>query len=134
MYRPQLSSEDVAARCMPYWQRLTAELLSAAADPLYNFLWSSHSYDQEGGPIFTQVITRFPGETRLILEWSLRHRDSLTSIFPVNASDDRANIIIDMLGIVGDADTIELLRAYTDDELLGRDAISAIRQLSGRFA
>ena len=134
MYRPQLSSEDVAARCMPYWQRLTAELLSAAADPLYNFLWSSHSYDQEGGPIFMQVITRFPGETRLILEWSLRHRDSLTSIFPVYASDDRANIIIDMLGIVGDADTIELLRAYTDDELLGRDAISAIGQLSGRFA
>jgi hypothetical protein len=37
--------------------------------------------------------------------------------------------IIHMLGSVGNDGTVELLRAYTDDKLLGWAAIRAIRQL-----
>ena len=132
MCRPRLSIEEVGARCAPYWQQLTGELLPAAADPLYRFIWANNSYQQEGGPIYARLIRRFSNEARLILEWSLRHKDLLTSIFGVHARDDRINQIIDMLGIVGDADTIELLRAYTDDKILGRDAIRAIKQLCDR--
>jgi hypothetical protein len=131
MYRPPLSSEEVSARCAPYWQQLTGELLPAAADPLYQFVWADNSYQQEGGPVYARLIRRFPDEARLILEWNLRHKDLLTSIFGVHARDDRINQIIDMLSLVGDADTIELLRAYTDDKDLGRSAIRAIKQLGG---
>ena len=133
MYRPQLSDEEAAARCAPGWQRLTRELLSAAADPLCHFLWSSRSYDQEGRPVFINIITRFSNEVRPILEWSLQHRDSLTSLFPGPERENRACKIINMLGMIGNVETIELLQTYTEDEVLGRHAISAIKQLSARL-
>jgi hypothetical protein len=132
LYRPQMSDEEVAARCAPYWQQLAGPLLPAAADPLYQFLHANRAYDQDGKPVLARIILTFPNEARPILEWSLRHRDSLTSIFEGPERDDRASNIIDMLGIVGDLETIELLRDFTDDQVLGRDAIRAIRKLTSQ--
>jgi hypothetical protein len=72
----------------------------------------------------------FPDETRQILEWSIRNKDALTSVFPGPEREDRARKIIDMLGAVGNTETAELLRAFTDDQALGRAAIDAIKQLT----
>jgi hypothetical protein len=101
LFRPGLSDEEAAAQCTSYWQRLTGPLLSAAADPLFHFYWSSHSYDQEGRPVIRRIILGFPDETRQILEWS-----------------------------IGNTETVELLRAFTDDQALGRAAVDAIKRLT----
>jgi len=133
MYRPQLGDEEVTARCAPHWQQLTGTLLPAAADPLYHFFWSGSSSDQDGWPVIVRILKTFSDEARRVLEWGLQHSDSLTSIFPGPEREDRVRKIINMLEIVGNAETIELLRIYTDDKILGRDAISAIKQLSSRL-
>jgi len=49
------------------------------------------------------------------VEWSLEHRDSLLSIFAGGMSSDRPEYLIDILGVVGNAKTVELLRNYVDD-------------------
>jgi hypothetical protein len=130
LYRPGLSDEEAAARCAPHWQRLTGPLLPAAADPLFHFYWSSSTHDQEGRPFIARITQRFPDELRQILEWSIQQRDALTSVFPSPEHEDRARKIIDLLGTVGNTETVELLQAFTDDQALGRDAIDAIKQLT----
>jgi hypothetical protein len=72
----------------------------------------------------------FPDEVRQILEWSIQYRDSLTSVFPGPEHEDRARKIINMLGTVGNTETVELLHAFTDDQAPGRSAIDAIKQLT----
>jgi hypothetical protein len=129
MHRPQFDSREIRTRCAPYWQRLSNELLPAAADPLCQFMWASDTYVHRGGPAVGQLLRMFPDEARQILEWGLKHRESLSSIFRPHVSE-RISDIIHILGSVGNAETIELLRSYTDDRSLGRVAISAIKQLT----
>jgi hypothetical protein len=130
LFRPGLSDEEAAALCASHWQQLVGPLLPAAADPLFHFYWSSHSYDQDGRPVIARIILGFPDEARQILEWSIRNRDALTSVFPEPEREDRARKIIDMLGTVGNMETAELLHVFTDDQVLGRSAIDAIKQLT----
>ena len=129
LFKADLDDEEVTARCASHWQRLAGPLLPAAVDPLFHFYRSSGSYDQEGRPVFVRVILRFPAEARQIMQWSIQHMDSLTSVFPSSDQEDRARTIIDMLGTVGNTETGELLRAFTDDQALGRAAVDAIKRL-----
>ena len=129
MHRPGLDRAEARIQCAPYWQRLRTELLPAAADPLY-WLRNASQYPWEDGPsLLDRIMRAFPGETRPILEWSLKHPGDLTSIFPRHASHDRAKYLIGMLSAVGNTDSAELLRAYADDPLLGSSAIIAIKLL-----
>jgi len=130
LFGPGLSDEETTARCASHWRRLASPLLPAAADPLFHFYWSSNSYDQEGRSVIARFIVGFPDEVRPILEWSIRHRAALTSVFPSLDQEDRARKIIDMLGAVGNTETIELLHAFADDQAFGRSAIDAIKQLT----
>jgi hypothetical protein len=57
----------------------------------------------------------------------------LTSIFQF-AVHDRQDYLISMLGMVGNAGSAELLRAYVDDSVLGSSAIKAIKRLTGHPA
>lgn len=130
LFRPGLRDEEATARCASHWQRLAGPLLPAAADPLFHFYWSNRSYDQEGRPVIARIILGFPDEVRQILEWSIQHRDSLTSVFPGSEHEDRARKIVHMLGAVGNTETVELLHAFTEDQAIGRSAIDAIKQLT----
>ena len=125
-----LSDEEVTARCASHWQQLTGPLLPAAADPLVRFYRASGSYDQDGRPVFARIILRFPAEARQILQWSIRHRDTLTSVFPSADQEDRTRTVIDMLGTVGNSETIELLHGFTDDQAFGRAAVDAVKRLT----
>jgi hypothetical protein len=83
-------------------------------------------------PLIGKVLQTFPNEVRPIVEWSLEQWDSLTltSIFRF-AVHDRQDYLISMLAAVGNARSVELLRAYADDPTLGSSAIRAIKQLTG---
>jgi hypothetical protein len=128
MHRLQFDSESVRPQCAPDWQQLSSELLAAAVDPLCQFMWASSTYERSGGAVVGRLLKMFQDEVRPILEWGLEHRASLSSLFRPHTSE-RPSDIIHMLGLVGNEETVELLRAYTDDKSLGRAAISAIRQL-----
>jgi hypothetical protein len=125
-----LSDKEVTAQCAPHWQQLTGALLPAAADPLVRFYQASGSYDQDGQPVFARIILRFPAEACQIMQWSIQRRDTLTSVFPSADREDRARTIIDMLGIAGSTETVDLLYEFTDDQALGRAAVAAIKQLT----
>ncbi|WP_337824684.1 hypothetical protein [Amycolatopsis sp. A1MSW2902] len=45
-----------------------------------------------------------------------------------------AGYVMQMLGIVGDEDTVELLRGFVDDPALGAAAIESIKRLTGETA
>lgn len=137
LHRSGLSEDDIAKRCAPLWCRLTTDLAPAAADALYWFSQPDVAVAAEGKPILHKMISAFGDELRGMLEWSLQHYDSLTSLFGHRGQGSMtlgrgglAGYIIDTLGYVGDADTIELLRIYIDDPTLGSAAIMSIRKLT----
>jgi hypothetical protein len=137
LFRPGLAEDDIAKRCAPLWRRLTTDLAPAAADALYWFSQPDVAVAAEGKPILHKMISAFREELRDMLEWSLEHYDSLTSLFghrghrsPIHGSGGLAGYVIDTLGYVGNADTVELLRSYVDDPSLGSVAIKSIRKLA----
>ncbi|MFD6756154.1 NERD domain-containing protein [Micromonospora gifhornensis] len=130
------SAEQAAAeRCKPLWRKLRIDLKASAADPLH---WIAQPgilafFGLDEKPLIGQLLRAFPDEIRTILEWSLKHQASLTSIFGDRRfGNELAEKIVHLLGCVGDAGTVELLRAYTDDKALGRDAIRSLRMIQGR--
>jgi energy-coupling factor transporter ATP-binding protein EcfA2 len=135
LFRAERGEEDVAARCVPYWQRLQGELAPAAADALYWFSDPAAAIATERKPVFGRLLNAFPEQVREIFEWSLRHRGELTSLFGERrldyGSERQIDRVISTLGHVGNADTVELLRPFVDDPALGPTAVKAIRKLTG---
>ncbi|GLY38822.1 hypothetical protein Amsp01_048460 [Amycolatopsis sp. NBRC 101858] len=135
LFRGERGEKDVAARCAPYWQRLQGDLAPAAADALYWFSDSAVALATERKPVFGRLLNAFPEQVRAILEWSLRRRGELTSLFgertPFHGSERQIDRVISTLGHVGNADTVESLRQFVDDPALGPTAIKAIRKLTG---
>ncbi|WP_319463027.1 NERD domain-containing protein [Micromonospora sp. RTP1Z1] len=131
LHKKGLSTEEVAARCEPLWRRLEADLLPAAADPMYWFTTAGSTLISGGPPLLQSIATTFPGKIRDIFEWSLTHRTELVAIFQ-HAFGDRDIRIVSILESVGDAGTVELLKRYVEDPELGRVAVSAIRRLQSR--
>lgn len=136
MHRPGLADEEIAERCVPLWRRLSTDLAPAAADALYWLSQPDVAVAAEGKPILRQMIGSFREELRNILEWSLKHQGSLTSIFgarirgfPMRGRGGLAEYIIDILGYAGNVDTVELLRNYVDNPALGSIAIKSIQKL-----
>ncbi|NYF58812.1 NERD domain-containing protein [Micromonospora purpureochromogenes] len=130
------SSEHAAARnCAPAWQRLCTDLMPSAADPLH---WIAQPgllafFALDENPLIGQLLRAFPGEIRTILEWSLEHQASLTSIFGRRrVGNELVEKVVQLLGMVGNAGTIELLRRYADDKTLGRGVIESLRMIQGR--
>lgn len=133
MHRPGLKPDEVTSYCQRYWQRLQTELLPAAADPLYWLRHTSIVCPDETVSVVGAILTTFGEDARPILDWSLKQQGALLSIFPAfrSAGQERQSFIISMLGVVGDAETAEKLRAYVDHPYLGRSAITAIKRLTG---
>jgi hypothetical protein len=132
LYRPGLTVQEVIERAAPYWRRLQGELRLAAADPLYWLMHASRVRFDDDTPLIGQILRTFPNEVRPIVEWGLEQWNSplLTSIFPFPVHD-RQDYLISMLAAIGNARSVELLRAYVDDPTLGSSAIRAIKQLTG---
>lgn len=130
MHQAGLSDKDLDDNVEPHWRRLRSELLSAAADPLCWLAHSSRIRFDDGTSVIGRLMRTFSDQIRPLLEWSLEHLDVLVSVFSGFITQDLGSYIINMLSSTGDAETVELLRAYVDDSVLGRSAIGAIKQLT----
>jgi hypothetical protein len=129
------AGQAAAAHCAPLWQKLHADLLPAAADPLRWIaqpgLLTFLGPDEE--PLIGKLLRTFPDEIRTILEWGLENQASLTSIFGHRMlGSELAEKILYLLGSVGNTGTVDVLRSYVDDKDLGRDAIRSMRAIQGR--
>ena len=128
--RPGLDKVEVTEKCALYWRRLNSTLLPQAADPLSRMATVAITHSGDRVAAVQPILTAFPGQTRPILEWSLRHCAELTSLFRGNFHDDSLSQIVSMLAAVGNDSTSDLLRAYIDDPQLGTSAIAAIKSLT----
>ena len=130
--QPGLEKAEVTEKCAPYWRRLNSTLLPQAADPLTRMATVAITRSGDRVAAVQPILTAFPDQTRLILEWSLLHSAELTSLFRGNFHDDSLSQIVGMLAAVGNARTSDLLRAYIDDPQLGTSAIAALKSLAGK--
>jgi hypothetical protein len=112
------------------WSRFEGPLRLAVADVLYNV---AHSGWQlvENGRLPVNLVAIFPNDLRPIVEDCLRERESLPTAFNYGGSRDRSVVLylIDVLGSVGDDNSIRLLQTLVDDLELGPHAIRAIQSI-----
>jgi hypothetical protein len=90
--------------------------------------------ESDGLSAHDRLFERFPEEIRELFHWSLTHEQELTSCFLHYGSAEISPYVVDMLGVIGDESSVELLRARANDASLGsraRAAVRAIEQRSG---
>jgi hypothetical protein len=129
LHRPGITPDEASRQCAPHWQRLNADLLHAAADPLYWLETASQPSGEDEASVTGLMLRAFPDEVRPILEWSIQHPREAVSAFG-HTWGDQAKALMRILAVVGDAGSREILREYADDAELGAAAIAAIRYLS----
>jgi hypothetical protein len=121
--------------CEPLWRVLETELAFEAIDPLSEFsrALGSTSMERGGDPIRTLRLT-FQDELRRILGFGLKNRNHLSSIdrriSPEARAEDLTTFMIQEVGLVGNTDSIEVLKPFVDDKQHGRQAVEAIRRLN----
>lgn len=134
LFRPGISSTQIAEHCTPIWNRLLGPLSRAAADPLYQLAhaWSLSSTESSKGEdtnSHRRIVKTFPDEVRRLLENALGQIDSLTSIYHHLDQSQLAQYVLEILGTVGNEATISRLAEYVEDPRLGRSALQAIKSL-----
>ena len=128
------SSSSIAA-IDELWLNLRAEAQFGAADAL--FLMKRGSAFTDGrNELSVNLEERYPEDIKAIMERSLLNLDRLTSVAKFGQSDhhthERATYIISVLGRIGDANTVEVLKQVVSDEELGKSAIAAIKAIKAR--
>jgi len=82
------------------------------------------------------LVDCYPKHVKHIMEHSLLNLARLTSAWKFGQSQDhareRAVFVVDVLGRVGDRETIEVLKRFTNDPALGESAIASIKSIKTR--
>jgi hypothetical protein len=130
MLRPGLSEDERRSACAPLWERLLRELPFEAVDPLYRFEQIVDARPGRERRVLKLLSDTFSDRVRRILEFGLKHRDRLTSLFRQPCfQEDRPRFIIRWLGEVGDQNTVKILEPLVDSADLGADAVKSVRIL-----
>ena len=111
------------------WSQLGGPTRLAAADVLYNIVFCGWKLAGPRQPV--DLVAPYPDDMRLVVEDCLRERESLPTVFNCGGSRNRNVIsyLIDVLGAVGDENSIRLLQTLIDDLEFGRHAIQAIESI-----
>jgi hypothetical protein len=132
IHKPGLTLEETRAKCASLWNRLRTELAFEAVDPLFymgQFAYRKSPFDE--GDLFRELCAKFSEDVRFILEFSLKNRGRLTSIFgQFRFAEDIPAFIIRSLGAVGNRHTIRLLEQFVDSPDLGSLSVDVIRKLN----
>jgi hypothetical protein len=129
--RSKRSIPDIQANSL--WNLLLTETPFAAADALRH-IETPHIMLSDGLEHIS-LATRYPAQACRLLEFSLRHRGALTTLFQWGGSKDRDLIrfIIRTLGRHGSELDLPALTSISDDPEFGTDAISAVGQIYSRI-
>jgi hypothetical protein len=130
MFRPGLPDSDRKSACAPLWQILLRELPFEAVDPLYRFEQIVDARPGRERRVLDVLCAAFPDEMRRVLEFGMKHRERLTSLFHRSPfRERRPAFIIRCLGQVGNRDTVKVLEPLLDSPELGPDAVEVVRKL-----
>ena len=112
------------------WSQLEGPTRLAVADVLFNVKDCGWKLAGDGRSP-TDLVALYPDDMRPIVEDCLRERESLSSVFSYGGSRNRNVIsyLIDVLGTVGDENSIRLLQTLIDDLEFGKHAIQAIESI-----
>ena len=111
------------------WSQLGGPTRLAAADVLHNIVFCGWKLAGPHQP--ADLVALYPDDMRRVVEDCLRERESLPTVFNCGGSRDRNVIsyLIDVLGTVGDENSIRLLQTLIDDSEFGKHAIQAIQSI-----
>jgi RecA/RadA recombinase len=119
------------------------DLLGALREPavragvpavLYVTHISGGMMETDGPSAHHRLLKRFPEEIRELFHWSLTHEQELTSCFLHYGSARISPYVVDMLGMIGDESSVELLRSHANSSQLARSAREAVRSIEARLA
>lgn len=122
------------ARAEVIWRQLITEMPIYATAVLHDIHSARmvHSGKQEGFVPYHTLLTAYPDQVRLLLEWALPRRDKL-DLPHRHAVWNLGRYLIHALGEVGTTETADLLRThYVHDSELGHDAVDAVRTIDSR--
>jgi hypothetical protein len=116
------------------WASLHEETSLAVADILYQLAHSQWRTMEEKKHV--SLEDRYPEKVRPLLELSLRHRSSPTSLFRYGGrmAPEVIRNILATLGRIGDAKSIFPIAEFVDDQEYGKDAIKAIEEIRRRMS
>lgn len=118
------------------WDAVLRTVPGAAVDVLASLQQADRAADFHGEPsTHSRLLEAYPDQIRQLLTWGLEHRDHLTSLFdrvPAGGSDP-AGYAVRALGVVGNAETVVLLRTLATEPGIGSSAVDAIRRLNERL-
>lgn len=127
--RQQLG-EELPAQCRDaLWSELLGDLRVAAGAAFHKL---TRAKTRIKPSVHDQLVQAYPHQLRDLLQWSIAHRDQLTTCFRSEDGQRRDRYFLDTLGRVGDAATATLLRNYANDAALAGAAALAIRAIERR--
>jgi hypothetical protein len=127
--RKQLGTDVPANFRDALWSQLLGDLRVAAGAVFHNLKSAEMRVRTD---IHEQLVHEHPRELRDLLQWSIAHRDQLTTCFHSHKEVERDRYFLDTLGRVGNAATAALLRDYANDAVLAEPAARAIRAIELR--
>jgi len=127
---------DSELESSPHTLGARTTLLAHSASASAGALWSSTSRMLSSDGARTQVAKSYPKISIVICRNALKNREHQKSYQEHGFKNDRVRIAsfsIQVIGQFGDFDDLPTLRTLCDDEVLGRDAIDAIKKIEDRI-
>jgi hypothetical protein len=131
-YKPGLTVKQRKAAAESHWEILHGRWPFEAVDPLVQLGRVAFKCGTDGGNPLDDLCALFPDEVRRALEFGLRNRTRLMSLFGrIPFEPEGPSFLIRWLGVVGNRGTLQLLEPLVDTTDLGPAALEAVRRLKG---
>lgn len=112
------------------WQALLGDLCSYAADVVYSLSWGT--WFGERADAHDRFISANTEEIRTLAEWALTNPEDVDESWPIHDRTRRAEHYLKLLGRIGSATSVPVVRSYVSDQALGTSAVSTLRAIAER--
>lgn len=115
------------------WGQLLDLYLPATVDVLTHLRSAEGmGYAAFGHGPYRSLLETWPDQCRQVLEWGITHPDRIVSRFARGPVPGRSQHLLEGLTLVGDEDTVAVLRDLVQDPEIGVDVVAAIRAIRQR--
>jgi hypothetical protein len=131
--RERVEGTDHSARMDTIIRQLHEPVVRAGAPVVLHSIHTCHAMSTAEEPsAHDRLLRRFPEDIRELLHWTLTHEQELTSCILHRGGAASSRYAVDMLGLIGDAASMRLLRSFANDVHLGAAARIAVRAIEQR--